>query len=198
MFRGLGDIFQTLGSLLPPWALALVALLLAVVAGPSWFDNVRIKQVRGRIRKMLRATTAERVPLAEQALVLAAARPARLVALVREAHKYDLRDLRDEALRRLHRTGRAPEDVRVLRELVQPKKPTYRDPLQAVVKVERLLGLGLVVGAREELELALAQHPEDADLQALDMVVTEAAAQSSVPEGAGVPSGGGGAGEHLT
>ena len=163
MFRGLGDFFQILGSLLPPWALAVLGVSLAVIAGPAWFDNVRSKQIRGRIRKMLRATSAERPARADQALVLAAQRPRRLVALVREAHKYDLRALRDAGLERLEQTGSALEDLRVLRELVAPPPQPIRDPLQAVVKVERLVELGLVVGAREALEEGLRQHPGDSD-----------------------------------
>jgi hypothetical protein len=167
MFRGLGDVMQILGSLLPPWALAGLGVVLAVVAGPAWFDNVRSKQIRGVIRKMLRATTPEKVPLKEQALELAARRPRRLVALVRESHKYDLKELRDAALARLEALGSAPEDVRVLRALVKPPPPPLRDPLQAVVKVERALELGLVVGAREALAEGLRQHPDDPDLHRL-------------------------------
>jgi len=179
MFRGLTDFFQILGGLLPPWALALIGVVIALVMGPAWFDGVRSKQVRGRIRKMLRAPTAERPPLAAQALELAGARPRRLVTLVREAHKYDLRDLRDEALRRLVATGKAPEDVRVLRQLVKPPPTPVRDPLQAVVRVERLLELGLAVGAREALDEALAQHPDDPELRELSHRVDDAVASAS-------------------
>lgn len=174
MFRGLSDVFQILATLLPPWALAGVVAAVLVVGAPAWFDNVRSKQIRGRIRKMLRATTPEKPPLAAEALALAADRPRRLVALIREAHKYDLRDLRDAGLAHLEALGTAPEDVRVLRKLVSPPPARYRDPLEAVVKVERLLDMELPVAAREALDEALRQHPGDADLLALGQRVDAA------------------------
>jgi len=178
MFRGLTDFFQILGTMLPPWALALIAVAIAVVMGPAWFDGVRSKQVRGRIRKMLRAPAEAHGGYADEALRLAAHRPRRLVTLVREAHKYGFRELRDQALQRLASTGKAAEDVRVLRQLVKPAPEKLRDPLQGVVRVERLLSAGLPVGAREALDEALAQHPADPDLLALGARVDAAVADA--------------------
>ena len=177
MFRGLTDAFQILGTLLPPWALALLGVLIAIIMGPAWFDGVRSKQVRGRIRKLLRAESPDRARYADEALALAGERPRRLVTLVREAHKYGLRDLRDRALTRLHATGRAVEDVRVLKKLVKKDKQKLRDPLQGVVRVEHLLDAGLPVGAEEALAEALAQHPTDPDLLALRARVEAALVQ---------------------
>jgi len=176
MFRGIGDIVAILQSALPPWALALVAVTVVLVGGPAWFDNVRGKQIRGQIRKMLRADgPGARAAHADEALQLAAERPRRLVTLVREAHKYQLNDLRDAALERLRDGGKSPADVEVLDKLVQPESKAAPTSLEAVVRVEKLLDAGLVVGAKEQLDAALDRFPNDPELLALDRKIERTA-----------------------
>jgi len=187
MFRGIGDIVGILQQLLPPWALAILAVVVAIVGGPAWFDNVRGKQIRGQIRKLLRAEDAEaRARHGEQALALAAERPRRLVVLVREAHKYQLTDLRDRALQRLREGGRAQADVEVLERLVRPENKAAPTPLESVVRVEKLLDTGLVVGAEEQLAAALERFPRDPELLALRARVEAALAASDGGAGMGV------------
>jgi len=175
MFRGIGDIVGILQSALPPWAMALIAVAAVLVGGPAWFDNVRGKQIRGRIRKMLRAEGPEaRHAFAEEALALAGERARRLVTLIREAHKYQLHDLRDRALDRLRETGGSPADVEVLDKLVLPESKAAATSLEAVVRVEKLLDAGLIVGAEEQLVAALERFPRDAELQHLRSRVEDA------------------------
>jgi hypothetical protein len=168
MFRGIGDIVSILQSFLPPWALAVIAVVALAVGGPAWFDNVRGKQIRGRIRKMLRADGPDaRAAYAHEALELAGERPRRLVTLIREAHKYQLNELRDRALERLREGGASPADVEVLDKLVRPESKAAPTSLEAVVRVEKLLDAGLVVGAQEQLDAAMERFPEDPELRQL-------------------------------
>ncbi len=168
MFRGIGDIVGILQSALPPWAMAWIAVVIVLWGGPAWFDNVRGKQIRGRIRKMLRADGPDaRRAYAEEALVLAGERARRLVTLIREAHKYQLHDLRDRAMERLRESGGSPADVEVLDKLVLPESKAAPTSLEAVVRVEKLLDAGLVVGAEEQLVAALERFPRDPELQRL-------------------------------
>jgi hypothetical protein len=185
MMRGVGDLIALVQNLLPPWAIALLAVVLVVVIGPAWFDNVRAKQVRGQIRQLLRAQEADKAGYADAALALAGDRPRRLVALVREAHKYLLFDLRDIALRRLRATGRAPDDVAALEKLVAPEDKAAPSTLEAVVRIEQLLEAGLTVGAEEQLTAALRRYPRDPDLLALRARL-ETAGALAVPDGSSV------------
>ena len=173
MFRGLGDIAQLLLTALPPWALAALAGVLVVVAGPAWFDTVRIKQIKGCIRRMLRAPPNEHAALIEEAFDRAGTRPARLAALVREAHKYGFKGMAERGLQALAGTRRAPADVHALERLLHPPPDAPSTALQAVVRVEQLIAEGLWVGAKEQLEVARKRYPNDADLEMLERRLAE-------------------------
>jgi hypothetical protein len=171
---------------------ALLVVVAVAVGGPAWFDNVRGKQIRGQIRKMLRAERpTEKASHADEAMALAGDRPRRLVILIREAHKYQLNELRDRALRVLKEGGQAPADVEVLEKLVRPESKAAPTSLEAVVRVEQLLDAGLVVGAEEQLSAALERFPRDRELLALRERL------SAMPDGSRVGGGGVGAGEDL-
>lgn len=163
---GLSTLARMLGDLLPARFLipALVVLVLALL--PVWVENMREKQIRGVVRRMVRAEPTERDALVAQALALAGQKKRRLTALAGEAIRYDQRPLRDQALTLLEQAGGA-EDARSLRKRIDPPKTRYRDAVEAAIKVEALLAEGLTEGAREQLALARTQFPTDPELEAL-------------------------------
>jgi hypothetical protein len=174
--QGIGDILNLLRAALPPWALALLAAALVVGFGPAWFDTVRIKQIKGCVRQMQRAPPSEHPAWVDEAFRRARGRPARLSALVREAHRVGFRDMAEEGLRRLRDGGRSPDDVRALDKLLHPPPDVPATALEASVRVEQLLDAGLLVGAAEQLRSARSRFPDDAELRALEARLSREAA----------------------
>lgn len=166
MVRGFGEVLESLGQLLPPWVVATVAFVLLVAVLPAWVDNVRSKQVRGAVRRMVRASDQGRLDLAERAMRLAGRRPTRLTALVEHAHRYQQLDLRRRGLAMLQRVDPAgAEHLLATIERDRPKQVFH--PLEVVVRVERLLDEGMIDAAAARLDEALARYPDDPDLLAL-------------------------------
>lgn len=173
MLRGIADLLNGLALFLPFKVFVGVVVFVAVAAVPIWFETVRDKQIRGIIRRMIRADKDERSSLAASALDLAGKSPRRLGTLVRQAIHYDQRALRDEALAVLEATGKAPADVAHLRAMIAPKAAKFRDPIEATVRIEQLIEQGLHVAAREQLTAARASFPEDPDIAALERRLSE-------------------------
>ena len=186
MTRIFTDIANLIGQLVPAWALPFVLGAVALLALPPWLESVRGKQIKGYVRRMVRADDSERRELHERVLSIAGQRRTRLVGLALEAMRYDQRALRDQALLRLdaHPKGRA--DAARLRERFEKAQVRFGDPLSAQVRVERLLREGLVVGAAEQLEAARRQFPEDQELVRLAAELESAriAASAHTPESA--------------
>lgn len=167
MFRGVTDIANTLNLLLPPWAVGGLIALALVLVFPFWIDSMRIKQISGRARRMVRAEPDVRQALFDQIIDLGGSSPNRLLAIVAQADKYGLRDLRAEAIRRLEQTGQATEDLARLRKKQAPERKPVGHVLEAVVTIERMIEQGMTVAARTRLEEALDRYPGDPELLAL-------------------------------
>lgn len=166
---------EALHLLLPPWAVAAVFALVLAAAVPAWLNNVRIKQIRGLVRRMVRASADEREAMIERALSLADRKPTRLITAVEQAAKYDQRGLQERAMATLDEV--APDEAARLRFKMQPDAlKKVQHPLEVAVRVERLLAEGLVDAAAEHLDGALARSPDDPDLRALTEVVGAARA----------------------
>lgn len=173
MVRGFGEVLQSLGMLLPPWAVAAVGGGLLLLMLPAWVDNMRVKQIRGTIRRMVRADEASRDALAERALRLARRRPTRLESVVERANHYQQLELRRRALQTLRRVD--PEKAEYLLERIERDKPKQVfHPIEVVVRVERLLAEGMVDAAAARLDEALDRYPDDPDLLALRQKVRSA------------------------
>jgi len=168
MTRAFSDIAQTLQMLLPPWGLAAIAAVLGILAIPFWLQSMRTKKIHGRIRRMVRASDEERRELADEALALAGDHPRRLVALVHNAMKYGLYDLRNHGIRRLEETGGAPEDLEIFHALLRRERKPVGHPLEVALAIERLLEEGMDQTARHRLTEALKQHPADPDLRDIE------------------------------
>lgn len=167
MTRIFTDLAGLLGAIVPPWAMPFVLVGIAAAVLPPWLESVRGKQIKGFVRRMVRAEDNERTALAEQALTLAGHKRIRLVGLALEALRYDQRSLRDAALARLDRHPKGRADAAKLRERFEKPAIRFSDPLAAQVRVESLLREGLVVGAAEQLEAARLQFPGHPDLEVL-------------------------------
>jgi len=172
MFRIFSDLGGLVTQAVPAWALPFVLMGAALVALPLWMESVRNKQIKGALRRMLRAEGAERAQLADRALSLAGARRGRLITLIQEAIRYNLPAMRDAGLERLGAIPKAAEHVRALRRRTVREQRALRDPLEAVVRIEALLGEGLTVAAEEELGRALGAFPGDTELQRLRIEVS--------------------------
>jgi hypothetical protein len=161
---GLVEIVRTLGTLLPLRALAIVCVVVLLLGLPAWFENVRERQIRGTVRRMVRADPPIRASLEDRALELAGGKARRLTVLAGEAIRYDQRSVRDRALAALDASG---ADTKALRDRIDRPKIRFRDPVEAVVRVEALLADGLTEAAREQLDAARRAFPDDPELAAL-------------------------------
>jgi signal transduction histidine kinase len=166
MVRGISDLIQGLALFFPLKVVIGIVGVGGVLALPFWFESVRDKQLRGLVRRMVRASEAERAQLVRRAFELAAGRPRRLGTLVRQAIHYDQRRLRDEALAALEATGQAPADVKHFKTLIAPAPIRFRDPIEAAVRIDQLLQQGLHVAAREQLQAAEQAFPGEPELEA--------------------------------
>jgi hypothetical protein len=180
MLRGITDLLSVLGQIVPFPVLVGVLVVGALLAIPPWLRSVRTRQIKGALRRAARAhgDDARQVHI-DQAFERAGTRPRLLVDLVEQALRNGQRDVVRRGLDALEATGRLELEARRLRRKIEPPDPRPRDPLQAIVRVERHLRAGLVVAAREALDPALREHPHDPDLQNLDRRLREAEGPAS-------------------
>lgn len=163
---GIGQLISDLGSLVPPWLLAVIIGVALLAAAPGWLTGLKAKKVKALLRQTTRADEETRTALIEQAFELADGRPEVLVALVREADKMNLPKLRDRAMKAL---SKHKSHADVVRKLKAPKDPTakkgsFGHPVEAVVRVRTLIENGATELAREKLGEALAKFPDDPEL----------------------------------
>lgn len=169
--QGIGTFFQTLTTLLPPW----LSIPLAVIAG-LWLlrgmvFRTRARQIRGLVRRMVRASPAERERLYQVALGRAGTHPLLLADLAREAHTRLQTDVWLRTASLLERTpeGRAElQRVRRLQGLVT-EVPTAAEE---ALRTRHLLHSGLPEVALARVQEALLRYPNDADLRALLAEIT--------------------------
>ena len=167
MTRILTDVGALVTALIPAWALPFVIGGIGVLLLPAWLESVRSKQIKGAIRRMIRADDTVRPELATRALQLAGHRRLRLIGLVQEAIRYGQHSLIEAGLARLEAHPKGRTDAEKLRERIEAPKSRFRDPVEAVVRVARLLEQDLRVAAEEQLEAALLQFPHDDELREL-------------------------------
>lgn len=168
MVRVAQQLIEAVTSLLPPWMVAPVLGVLVLLSVPLWLNSVRNKQISGAVRRLVRAPDAvAREALLKRIWSLAAERPSRVLVIVREAIRYDQRQLMNEAMDWLDARGEAVEDLRIIRGKMTPEPKPVGHPLEVAVTVERLVEEGMHEAARSRLNDALARYPKDADLMAL-------------------------------
>ncbi|MCB9686616.1 MAG: hypothetical protein H6738_08035 [Alphaproteobacteria bacterium] len=166
MARVLGQLIETLSMFMPLKVVLGIVVILGLLGAPFWLESVRDRQIRGTVRRMVRAERPERDELANRVLTLADGKPGRLRAVVEAATRYDQRDLRERTLALMEKGPGADDAVR-FREATVVKRWRPRDPLEAVVRVESLRAEGMDGAAEEHLQAALEVFPDDPELQAL-------------------------------
>ncbi|MBA2321435.1 MAG: hypothetical protein H0V89_09790, partial [Deltaproteobacteria bacterium] len=88
-------LFKSIESMVPIPVLVGLGLLVLVLVGPSWWDSLREREIKGLVRRIART---EAVPdLTARAFRLAARKPSRLALIASEASRRALPALRDEA-----------------------------------------------------------------------------------------------------
>lgn len=166
MGRGIGQIMEALGQLLPPWVVIALLAVLVVALAPSWLETTRQRQVRARVRRAVRVRSRREQDLAA-AVELAAGRPRRLVTLAEEAIRFQLTEVRDRALAELEASGGHPKDLQRLRKQIEAEDRPPTHPLEEVARVGQMLEAGAVERARARWEQATEVFPDDPDLRAL-------------------------------
>lgn len=170
--RGLTDLIAPFTQLLPPWALAILAIVVAFVAVPRWWASMRDKQVQGLLRRAARATPEDRPALIEEAFARAADAPDRLYTLARHAHERQLPDAHQRALAALDRTPQGRRLHRLLDRQLGRTDDRGPTAFERAATVRALLDEDRLPEARVRLDDALARFPDDPDLRALDEDVT--------------------------
>jgi hypothetical protein len=168
------NLLKMLGEFLPLWAIGLIAAGLIVWLGPGWFSNIKLKQVRERVRRRVRATDEERRALLEEAMAIAADDEERLSALAREARKHVQADLYEAALTRMEEQPMLRRAAARIRAEVARPDPVIERPMAVAAVVSELLAAGQVAAARVRLEPALQAHPTDPVLRSLQTQVSSA------------------------
>lgn len=165
--RGLGDIVQVLFLLLPPWAIGVLAVVLAILVVPRLAYRIRSRQVREAVRRMIRATPEARVQHEARAFERAGDDVALLAELAREARKRSLPGVQAKAVARLEGTPAGRKEAKAF--AAETAKPTVgpMHVLERRIRIERLLDAELWEAARLQLDEGLRATPDDAGLRAL-------------------------------
>jgi hypothetical protein len=164
MGQGLADIVNTLFGLLPfEFAIALL-LLAAVLVFPGWVFSIRSKQIKGLVRRRVRATEEERAQLAAKAMELTAGKGDRLIVLARESLKMGQRDLWNTAMNALQLIPAHTTETKELLGAVSRERKALLHPLEVLMTVNRLRSLEMYEAALERVDEALERFPDDAEL----------------------------------
>ncbi|MCB9682708.1 MAG: hypothetical protein H6733_14680 [Alphaproteobacteria bacterium] len=179
--RGIGDLIGVLRLMLPPWALGLLAVVVALWLVPRLRYRTRARQIRGAIRRMVRADVPTRAGLFAWTFELAADDVFLLVDVANEARKRGMNDLWDHALARLDDLATGRGEAERLRRSVERVSAEPMHPVEAALRIEALVDTGAYEAARERLGEALARHPSDPGLQALHARIAQATQAATTP-----------------
>jgi uncharacterized protein HemY len=156
--QGIGQIIREIGELVPWPVLVLLVAALIAVGAPGYLHAVRLRQIRERVRRRVRADAADRDRLADEAIRLAGDNVDALVLLCREASRRGQPDLLQRAMVGLEATRDRKAIDKLFSEIKRPA-PTERSPTEVAVFITGLLDEGLTDVAAKNLEQALARHP---------------------------------------
>lgn len=163
-------LLQSLEWILPHEVVIGLGVVVALVAAPFWYHQVKVRQIRRQVGRVAVATSVEQKrELEDKALEMAEGKPRRVVALAYEAFRINQRTLGSRAVDELVRMGKADKDVAFIRrKYLDVQVPTMGHPLEAKGAVKRLFEQGMFDLARARLDEALAKFPTDEDLRKLD------------------------------
>jgi len=182
MGRGITEFLNLLVTLLPPWALALVAVVVLAVGIPGYRYSMKHRRIQSLVRRMVRASPAAKAKLEDEAFAAAGRNPHLLALLARNARNRSLPHVRQRALDAL---APFPEQLAKVQGDIRPPKVPVDHPTIEVLQIEHVLERQLWERARERIEagrLAWPNSPVWDDLEARRKAGVEAA-QRQVSEG---------------
>ena len=165
MGRGLADLVNALFLLMPVPMVIGVLVFIAVLMLPGWLFAMRSKQIRGLIRRRVRATPEEADALARQAIALTGGKGPLLIALGREAIRMHQRDLWNMAREQLSTLHDYNAELQELEASISRSSQPLLHPVEVLMTVKRLTKLGMLDAALTRLEEALTRFPDDEDLR---------------------------------
>jgi hypothetical protein len=164
MGRGLSDLVNTLFVMLPTQVVIVVMVIGAALLFPGWLFSMRSKQIRGLIRRRVRAAGDERAELADEAMLIANEKGPLLIALAREAIKMNQRHLFQRAITKLNELSLYSEETAELEASISRETQALLHPVEVLLATERLLNLGMNHAAKERVEEALQRFPDNEEL----------------------------------
>ena len=164
MGRGLADLVNALFILMPVPVVIGVLFVLAMLLLPGWLFAMRTKQIKGLIRRRVRAAPDTAEELAREALAIAAGRGPLLIALGREAIRMHQRDLWNLAKEELVGFPEHAAELQELEASIGRESQPLLHPLEVLMTVRRLTELGMLDAAQARLNEAIARFPNDQEL----------------------------------
>jgi hypothetical protein len=172
-------LVQQIAAFVPPWVTALLVLALAAWGVPGFLWSVKTKQIRERVRRMIRATPDGRARALDEAMAIAGDDVVLVTLLAREARRLEQVFAADRALRHLEALpGGAPEAAKLRATAARPATPTGSAMGEAFA-VRALLDEGLPRAASTRWESARAVFPGDPQLEALGPLIAAASVDAS-------------------
>lgn len=168
---GIVDVLQGVADVLgfgdKPWGAGVVAIAVAAAFSPVLLRNQRTSRAR-RILTRAGASTraAEKAALEAEALAEVRGNPLGIVVVADIAMERGRLALARAALAQLEATGKRTNDVLRLRRALEPDAPKTVD--EAIVRVQRLLRMGLRVEARRRWEEAHKKWPYDEEFSKME------------------------------
>jgi hypothetical protein len=167
-------LVQQIAAFVPPWVTALLVVALAAWGIPGFLWSVKTKQIRERVRRMIRATPEGRARALDEAMAIAGDDVVLVTLLAREARRLEQVAAADRALRHLEGLpGGSAEAVKLRATAARPPTPTGH-ALGEAFAVRALLDEGLPRAASARWEAARTAFPGDPHLEALGPVIAAA------------------------
>ena len=157
--EALNSVFESIGVVLPPWAIPAILMM-----GFLWLlPHIRQNQRTHNARKMIQERTAhggaQSDAIHREILDIAHGHPITLVVIADEAHRRGLTGLARKALMELEQTGKRVSDIRRLRTTLDGAVPVFPDGEEEVIA--DLISKGLTGLARTRIERAERQWPNN-------------------------------------
>lgn len=166
--RGLSDLIEPLQQLLPPEVLILLLAGALLLAAPSWWRSVKVRQIKGSLRRAARAhDERSRNAEIEAAFRHARGRPRLLVDLAEHASRSGLPLVMRQAVEALEATHKLPLEVRRLRREAEPDRPPIRDMDEVSIRATLKMDRELWTAAAEILDEAAVHYPDHPELERL-------------------------------
>jgi len=162
--RGIPKIIAEIVQLLPAWLVVPFAVACLALAAPVWLHSVRVKQIGGAVRRMVRANNDTRSALHNRVFLLAGGKPGLLLIAVEQAQRYNQRALFKDAMAALQATGQKKKELAIIRAKISPERQHIGHPLEIAVGVQGLVDQGMIDAAQTRLAEALGRYPSDPDL----------------------------------